>query len=418
MSLITVAWRNLWRHRRRSLITAAAMGLGMALCMFTIALTDGMYLQIFDVMVTQNLGHVQVHHPSYPSRHQLGDTVADAAGLLVGIEELPQVQAVSTRVFAFALAGGADGSAGARLVGVDPVREQAVSRAAERVAAGRFLAETPAHEAVIGDGLAEELKLSVGDELVVIGQSAFGAMASDLYTVVGTFHTGSTALDRSGVYLHQADLQTLLDLPNQVHELVVVDQDADQAPILAESIRGLYLPAAAEGAPDPSLLVRTWKEADPTAARLIGTQDVGKYITLGIVFSVAALGVLNTMLMAVFERTRELGVMRALGMTPGQLVALVLLESALLGALSVGFGLVLGGLLDAWVVVQGIPFATPDGKGLTYQGITLDPVIRGVVKADGIVLAAGCLLSVSVLAAVWPAIRAARLRPVDAMRQV
>ena len=105
-------------------------------------------------------------------------------------------------------------------------------------------------------------------------------------------------------------------------------------------------------------------------------------------------------------------------MTPGQLVALVLLESALLGALSVGFGLVLGGLLDAWVVVQGIPFATPDGKGLTYQGITLDPVIHGLVKVDGIVLAAGCLLSVSVLAAVWPAIRAARLRPVDAMRQV
>ena len=157
MFLFTVAWRNLWRHRRRSLITAAAMGVGMALVLFVIALTDGMYSQMFDVMVTQNLGHVQVHHPDYPERRRMYDTVDVAGDAVAKMESTPGVTQLTTRVFGFALAGSEDKSAGARLVGVLPDREQGVTHADQRVVAGRFLGAAPAREAVIGDEMAEEL---------------------------------------------------------------------------------------------------------------------------------------------------------------------------------------------------------------------------------------------------------------------
>ena len=411
MFLLTVAWRNLWRHRRRSLITASAMGLGMALCMFTIALTDGMYAQMFDVMVTQNLGHAQIHHPDYPAKKGLHDTVPGASALVGRLDQLPQVRGLTPRLFGFALAGGADKSSGVRLIGVQPAREEAVTHASKRVVGGRFLADDVAQEAVLGDELMDELKLDLGEQIVVIGQSAMGAMASDLYTIVGTVHTGSTAIDRGAVYLHQSDLQDFLDLPDQVHEIVVVGDDAELAPALAASIQGVTDPA------DPPL-VRTWTEADPQAAQMLGMQDASKVIMLGIVFSVAALGVLNTMLMAVFERTRELGVMRALGLTPSQLLRLVLVEAVLLTTLSAAVGLVLGAALDWWVITEGINFAGADGKGMTYQGITLDPIIRGVFDPTGVVLTLVMMFGISVAAAIWPAIRAARLQPVDAMRHV
>ncbi len=411
MFLLTVAWRNLWRHGRRSLITAAAMGLGMALCMFTIALTDGMYAQMFDVMVTQTLGHAQVHHPDYPAKKGLHDTVPGASALVERLDQLPQVTGVTTRLFGFALAGGDEKSSGVRLIGVQPAREEGVTHASKRVVGGRFLADEVAQEAVLGDELMDELKLDLGKQIVVIGQSSMGAMASDLYTIVGTVHTGSTAIDRGAVYLHQADLQGFLDLPDQVHEVVVVGEDAELAPALADSILGVT------DADDPPL-VRTWTEADPQAAQMLGMQDASKVIMLGIVFSVAALGVLNTMLMAVFERTRELGVMRALGLTPSQLLRLVLVEAVLLTTVSAALGLVMGALLDWWVITEGINFAGPDGKGLTYQGITLDPIIRGEFDATGVVLTLVIMFGISVAAAIWPAIRAARLQPVDAMRHV
>ena len=422
MFLFTVAWRNLWRHRRRSLITAAAMGVGMALVLFVIALTDGMYAQMFDVMVTQNLGHVQVHHPDYPERHRLYDTVDVAGDTVATMESTPGVTQLTTRVFGFALAGSEDKSAGARLVGVLPDREQQVTHADQRVVAGRFLGSAPAREVVIGDEMAEELDLEVGGELVVIGQSTYGAVASDLFTIVGLHHTGATAMDRSGVYLHQADLQAFLELPDQVHEVVVITEDAFAAePVRAALAATLQEDAPPSAEPEEALsgpLVRTWQEADPQAAQLISMQDASKVIMMGVVFSVAGLGVLNTMLMAVFERTRELGVLRALGLTPGQLLRLVLIESVLLTAVAGVFGLLLGGVLDYWVITEGLDFSTGDGKGLVYQGITLDPRIKGEFNLDGVILTVVVMFSISVLSAVWPAVRAARLRPVDAMRHV
>jgi ABC-type lipoprotein release transport system permease subunit len=403
---LAVAWRNLWRHRRRTLITAGAMGLGVAMCMASIALQDGMYAQMMDVMVTSKLGHVQLHHPDYPGKRRVHDTIPGE--VTASVEALATVENAAPRMFSFALAGGDDKSAGAQLVGVSPKHETTLTRIDEKVVDGAWLSEAPAMQAVIGVDLAKDLKLSVGDELVLVGQDAYGGLANDLYSVVGTIRSGQAAMDRGGVWLHLTDLQTFQAMEGRVHELIVVTDDISEADALRDAIAAV--PSAAD------LSVRTWNDADPVAAQMMALQDVGAFILLGIVLSVAALGILNTMLMSVFERMREFGVLRALGLAPRQLVILVVLESLLLATVATAMGLVMGGAMDAWMVYEGVDFSV-DGKGLTYAGITLDPIIKAQVQPAGIIVTVVCVYVVTLVAAIWPALRAARLEPVQAMRE-
>lgn len=408
--LFRVAWRNLWRHSRRSLLTATAMGVGVAMCMAMLAMTDGMYVKMFDIMVTDAIGHVQIHHPDYPATQQLHDTIPGGEALLAEeIDGAPHVHAATGRLLAFGLLGSERTSAGTRFVGVDPERETAVSDIGRHVRQGRWLDPGARGEAVIGAGLAETLEAALGDELVIITQAADGSMGNALVEVVGIARTGNTAMDRGGAWMPLPELQELLALEGQLHEVVVLASTNEEIPAARAAL------AAKE--PLSALLVRSWQQANPQAAEMLGSQDVSKGIMLLVVFTVTALGVLNTMLMSVFERTRELGVLRALGLSRSRLMGLVVVESLLLAGVSCVGGLILGGALDAWLVVRGIDFSA-GGEGISFGGITFDPVIRGKVEPEGILLTLACVVLVSLIASIWPALRAAHLEPVEAMRQL
>lgn len=408
--LFRVAWRNLWRHSRRSLLTATAMGVGVAMCMAMLALTDGTYAKMFDVMVTDAIGHVQVHHPDYPSNQRLHDTIPDGERILAeAVDPAEHVQAATGRLYAFGLLGSERTSAGTRFMGVDPERERAVSDISRHVREGSWLGDGSASEAVLGAGLAETLEAKLGDELVIITQAADGSMGNALVTVVGIARTGNTAMDRGGAWMHLGQLQELLALEGQLHELVVLADRNESIPLVRSAL-----------ASQPSLsalLVRTWSEANPQAAEMLSSQGFSKGVMLFVVFTVTALGVLNTMLMSVFERTRELGVLRALGLGRDRLMGLVIVESILLAGISGAGGLLLGGVLDGWLVFRGVDFSA-GGEGISFGGVTFDPIIKGKVEPEGILLTLACVFVVSLLASIWPALRAAHLEPVEAMRQL
>lgn len=404
-ALFAVAWRNLWRHRRRSLITATAMAVGVGLCMASIAYTDGTYQMIFDVLVEQQLGHVQVHNPAYPGRRALYDTLPEADATLARLEALPGTAAASGRLFGYALLGGPGRSTGVQLVGIDPQRERQVTRVWSRVREGEYLAEGDDQGVLLGADLARELGVKPGDEVVAVTQSADGSMGNALYTVRGLVRSGNTQIDNGGAYLSLAALQELLVLPDQVHEVILLARDAEQL--------DPYAASAQQAAPEA--LVQTWQQASPQTAQMLALQDVSVGLILAVVFGVAAFGVLNTMMMSVFERTRELGVLKAIGMRPGRMVTLVLLESLCLAALAAGIGLLIGGGLDAWLVVYGIDFSSSI-ESMDFMGVSIDPVMKGVVRPGGVVLTVVAVFLVSGLASLWPALRAARLEPVEAIR--
>lgn len=406
--VFTVAWRNLWRHRRRTLITATAMAVGVALSMASICFQDGMFALMFEVMVEQQLGHVQVHHPDYPGKRAMQDTLLGAEALVATVEQQPGVAAVAPRATGFALVGTEERSTGVLLVGVDPAREVAVNPAAGRVRAGRPLGPTAAGELVVGEKLAEELGVGPGDELVAVTQSADGSLGNALFTVVGTTRTGSAQMDRSGAWVHLGDLQSLLVLPDQVHSLTIVTADADSI--------GPWVADLRERLGSDDLEVLPWWEASPPAAQLVGMQDFSAAIVLTIVFGAAGFGVMNTMLMSVFERTRELGLLKALGLRPARMVVMVLVESVMLAGVAAVIGLTLGGLLDWWLVTRGLDFSAQLEDGFSVAGIVIDPVVKGRVRPSAVAQIVSALLVVSVAASLWPGVRAARLEPVQSLR--
>jgi ABC-type antimicrobial peptide transport system permease subunit len=191
---------------------------------------------------------------------------------------------------------------------------------------------------------------------------------------------------------------------------LIVGEGLSSAGPLASALREIF-------SGEESVGVWTWQEADPTTAQMMAMRDVGLFIMLFIVFSVAGLSVLNTMLMTVFERTRELGVLRALGMSRLAMMSLVVLEALLLALVATGLGLLIGGIFDYLLIEYGFPYETSEGKGLSWQGITFPPAIYGAFSLRPLLITVAFLNGVAVLAAVWPAIRVARLKPVEAMVQ-
>ncbi len=410
MTLIRIGWRNLWRHKRRTLITAAGMSVAMGMVLAVACLQDGMWDLMSDVLVRQTLGHAQVTHPEWPARQLMYDTVP--ASTVEAIEGLEGVVGTAPTMAAFGLAASDVTSTGARYIGVDPARHAAVTDLSTRIKEGRFIGDAPANEAVIGVGMAKELEIGVGDELVVLGQAADGSMANELYTVVGTYSTGQAAMDKAGAYLHLADMQRLLALEDQVHQILVVGLDMEASDALVAAVTDVVPNGG-------TTLVRSWQEADPNTAKMMAMRNVGTLLMLFIIFSVAGLAVLNTMLMSVFERTAELGVLRAIGLSRGKMVLLILVESVLMVAVATVGGLVLGGFLDWLLIEYGLPYTIEGSEeGLTMMGITFPTVLKGTLRLDPFIWTISFVFFVAIAAAIWPALRAAFMRPVEAMREM
>lgn len=423
--LVVMAWRNLWRHGRRSVLTALAMALGMAMCMSVISLYDGIFGVMRTLMIDQMVGHVQITHSAFPTRRGLYDTLHQAEELLSRIDALPESRGSVARVHGQALLGTENRSAGVRLVGIDPAREQAVTKVQETVPSslpggadpGRFLADAPAREIVIGFDLARDLRVEVGDELVAITQDAYGGIGNEAYTIVGLTRSGDEAMDRSGAWLHLTDLQALLALDDQVHEVRVL-ASTDEQPVVGALLSALTatLPDGLIQDDDATALVTPWWDIDPMAAQLMEMRGISQLMVLIVVFGLVSLGVVNTMLMSVLERTRELGVIKALGLRPRGIVWLVLFEALLLSLLAAGIGVVIGSGLIAYMMSVGIPFDIGEDEGLGFGGVIFPSRLYGGVSVEVIVEPIVGVIVSAVLAALLPALRAARLQPVDAIR--
>jgi ABC-type lipoprotein release transport system permease subunit len=404
--LFTLAWRNIWRQKRRSLVTGLALVLSIALAMSVVCFNDGFYRDMKRVLIDQRVGHVQVHHPDYPGRRALHDTVGDADSRVAALRQDDTVGEVTVRLRGQMLVAGEKKSEGAELQGVVPALEESFSGVSSMLVEGRFVGDDPAHEVVLGELLADTIEVGLGDSIVVLTQSADGSMGNDLYEVVGLISTGNQAIDRFGGYLHLADLQELLVLEGQVHEITLTAPGGtSEADGLATHLR--------EHLGD-DVLVRTWAEVDPQGAEMLGMQSVATYIMLFIFLGGAAFVVLNTMMMVVYERTREIGVLMALGMRPRRIVALITSESLLLSIAAVALGVTCGLLLDWYIIEHGVKLLDGD---LEFSGARFSGTVKGAFDASIVVKAACFGVGLSVLAALWPAWRASRLRPVEAMRQ-
>jgi ABC-type lipoprotein release transport system permease subunit len=407
--LTKIAWRNVWRNKRRSAITLAASSFGLAVLIFVFALGDGIHAQLIDNATRTSLGHLQVLDAAYRDDPSPEHSIKDVAEVKAALAARPEISRALPRVEASGLASSAESSVGVMIVGVDPKAEKEATRVAHAVVDGKYLEDGggPAAPILIGAKLAKRLKVRVGDKIVLMAQSTDGSLANALFRVQGVFKTGAEALDLGAVFVPLPRVQDFLGLGTRVTSFVVYMKDAAGVDATAAALR--------ETLPKSRYEVVTWKQLDPSLVQAIQLDDASIYILLLIVFFIVALGIVNTLLMSVFERAHEFGVLLALGLEPARVVAMVSLESLALGLMSLVGGTVLGLAASYYVQAYGIDL-TRWTQGISMASAFMEPVLYARVGWPSTVKSCALVLLITVLAGLYPAVKASRLSPVDSLR--
>ena len=402
MSIFKMAWRNVWRNRRRSLVTIAAMAFALLVTILYSGLATGMLRGLERNVVEMELGDIQVFADGYRDKPQIYSRMA-ASGELIQKLEAEGFRA-SPRLLAAGLAAAKDQSAGVRFRGVEVGKDATVTKVQTKVADGKWLDPSNPAGVVIGMRLAKTLNVKVGDELVVLAQAADGSMANELYKILGVLGGVSVEVDRAGVYLSAGAFRELMAMPEGAHQLIV------RKPL------GIDLAVAAALAVKllPGHDVQTWKTLMPTIASLMENSTAMLYTMFFVIYIAIGLVILNAMLMAVFERIREFGVLKAIGMGPSMVFRLVIGECVVqVGiALAVGIGL---GIPGVWYLKEyGIDLG--DMGNLQVHGMSWDMTWRAEFSAAAFSGPITIMLAVVFFAVLYPAIKAALISPVAAIQ--
>ncbi len=401
-----LAWRNLWRHRRRTWLTVGAMVFSNVLLIFLVSLQLGSYQMMIDGSLASFTGHIQVQHRDYLEQQHMYQDVPAVSALAGQLRALPGVEAASARAEAFALASSAERSFGILLTGVQPDTEPAVSTFPGKLSDGRYLNSSDEEAIVIGSVLARNLKVGVGDELTFLGSGRDGSFAAGVATVVGIIDSGLEEVDRNMAQVPLGWFQQVFAMGDAGHAVVVRASSLEQVQSTAGALRALP-------APGDELAVLDWETLVPGLRQAIQSDMTSAWFTYSVLVVLVAFGVLNTQLMSVLERTREFGVMLALGMSPGRLARLVGIETLLLAALGLGLGLLGGGLLSWYLSVAG--FIYP-GVEEMMERFMLGGRIYPEVSLVSMLIGPLAVFVGAMLAALYPALRLFRLRPVAAMQ--
>lgn len=401
--ILKIAFRNIFRQKRRTILTALAMIVGFTLSSLFIGWSDGTYSNIISTFTGNRIGHIQVHSKGYLDKPSLYKTIDNVSIVGEAIASIPGVEAWSPRLFASGMGSVNEKSTGVRIIGIDVARETEATQFDKKVIEGTTLSEIALGQAVIGKGLAKILAATIGSEFVVFSQAADGSIANDLYEVVGISDSGDTITDRVACYMHIEDAQELFVLEGRVHEIVVTVSKINKVAMVKEEIQTRIN--------DPLLEVSPWQVVAKSFYKAMKADQQGDAIGRIIIMLIVAIGVLNTVLMSVLERTREYGVLKAVGTKPRQIFTLVITEVVIIAIVSICIGAILGTLINYLLSINGIKLP----QEFTYGGMKFGTMYTEVNMRSLIIPAITVMFS-AIIVSLFPAIKAARILPAKAMR--
>jgi len=383
------------------------ISVGFALALVALGLADGFHNQMIRNAVRLGSGNLTVEHKDYPDEPSNDKLVEGASAIRDRILGVPGIRNVSERIIVMGLIYTADNSSGAAVFGVDPASDMTRKTLEPKIIEGRYLKDQDKRGVLIGADLARRLKTSVGGKAVVTAQDAHGQISSQLVKVRGIFRTGINEMDG---YFAQVSLplaRELLGVSEGATQLAVfLENEKHQARIRKELAPLISARKAA---------VFDWEDVMPDLVLFVQMDNAGTYVFMGIIMVVVALGILNTILMSVLERTREFGLMVALGMDPRRLLGLVVLETAFLSLVSLGVGAVLGFGAHFYFAEYGFDMGFASQGQLTAAGVVFDSVLYSELAPARVLFLVAIVFTVTFLAGIYPAIRAARVDPVRAI---
>lgn len=402
MDLFAIAWRNVFRNTRRSFVTVAAMGLALLVMILYSGLIEG-YLEGMERNVLDlEVGDLQIFAPEYRDDPSIYSTIDHPQALLDRLDEAGFDAA--SRLLTFGLVAADEASSGASFRGVNVARDALVSDISNQLDRGHWLDPGEPKGVVIGRRLARTLDVDIGGELLALTQDSDGSMAYELFEVRGVLLGISDSIDRSGIFMVQESFRELITMPEGAHQIIVRRPGDLDLPSLLQKVEGLAF----------GLDVKTWRQLMPTIASMLDAGR-GAMVMMGIIIYMAvAILILNAMLMAVFERIQELGVLKAIGFGPLSLFGLILIESGVQTFFAIIIGLAFG--------IPGILYLASAGidmgmlAGTSIMGVAMDPIWRAAVHTRVFTTPIIMLVTIVFLAILYPAGKAALIRPSEAMR--
>ena len=421
MTSLKMGLRNLARNRWRSGLTLAAVAVAVGLMVWSLSLYEGWIQAMVRGATSVETAQVQVHTSGYVDQPRAYRAFPLDTSMLSAVRDVPGVVAASPRVELQGLVGNERRSQVARILGVDPGLERETTPVADALTGGRWLAEDPPpypepREVVLGSGVARQLQVEPGDELVTFLEAADGSLGNELLRVVGVVRTGNTGVDQRTVYLHLSDARTLGALEGEVHELAIRTGDLTRARESAEAVAAAL--GARVGMPDdgpPSedaLVVRPWQDVLPGVNQMIVIFRRSYWVLYLLVYMLAAAGILNTQRMSALERRREFGVMMAIGMRPRRMFRTLVVESGVVGALGAAIGAAGGTALSWYHQVRGLDMSLfTDQAAFSYMGVAFTERLYFVLTPENVIQPVVVMLVVALVSGLWPAIRSAMIDP-------
>ncbi len=405
---LRLAWRNLWRYPRRTWLTASAIAFSAMLLVFMITLQLGAYDMMIDTSLRVFTGQLQIQRVGYLDKPKMRASIPAAQPLASRLREATGLKAIAVRANGFALASSGTRSYGVPVIGVEPTQEPLVSTLPRLIKSGRYLSGDETREAVLGAALARNLKLKVGDELTLLGSGRDGSVAATVLPVVGLFESGNPELDRHLVQIPLRIFQDVFSMGDEAHAIVITGPALEQTK-QTEALIAANLPAGQD------LVLLGWEKLLPGIKQAIQADMVQNWFTYIILILVVTFSILNTFLMSVLERTREFGIMLALGASPWRLGNLVLLESVLLALMGLAIGIVAGGGIAVYFYYEGFSFP---GMKEIYGQFGLPGEIHPQLSFVTFTLGPAVIFVFTVAAALYPALRIRKLNAVEAMHAV
>jgi ABC-type lipoprotein release transport system permease subunit len=400
-----MAWRNIWRNKARSMVIMLSVAIGLLAGIGVLALYKGMMKSRVRTVIDSEVAHLQLHHADFKKDYHPAYLLPGANALLQKVQSYPEVKMAVPRSLAQGMLVTTTGSAGVQINGVVPQLEYGASHLREKLIAGDGFHEAKKNEILVGKKLADKMKLKTGSKLVLTFTDTADNLVSSAFRVAGIYQSGNAPLDEANVYVLLTTLNELLLTGDAFHEIAILLNRDEDLQAVQEKLRSAY----------PSLLVESWKEISPETELMVKTVDEYSYIIMIVILVALAFGILNTMLMSVLERTKEIGMMVALGTPRLSIFLLVLLETVFLTIAGTPIGLLAAYLITGHYQKHGLDLSGM-GKDM-MASFGFDTTIYPSFPWEKLIIILILVVGTALLSCLLPALKALRLKPVEALRR-
>lgn len=402
--MFILAWRNMWRNKLRSIVIITAVTLGIFSGIFFIAFSYGMMNDRVQIIIGTEVSHIQIHQPGFKDNNQLTDCMADANHIVKKAESAPHVITASKRLIINAMMASAETGTGVVVTGVDPEAEKRVTLLSTKIIEGKYLDSTGRNSIVISERLAQKLKVGLKNKLIITLQDIHQNITGGAFRVVGIYRTDNMMFDEANVYVRNPDLEAFTGLSDsQAHEIAILLTDNEQTDEVALELSGYF----------PDLDVQTWLQLSPEAGYLVSA--MGQYMLIFIVVILLALcfGIINTMLMVIMERMRELGMLMAIGMSRKRVFVMIMLETIFLSLTGGTLGLLIGYATTQYLGRVGLDlyFWKEAFAEMGYASLIYPAIDHQTMWLTAIMIVVAGMAS-----SLYPAYRALKINPSDAIR--